>query len=280
MNNFFLHSIAVPFPRVYSRAVPTRFTVLGSGSGGNASYLETEQTRLLIDAGLSGRQIRLRLAQLGRSPETLDGILLTHEHTDHTQGLKALCAKLEIPVYCNRLTADELRFKMETRLDIRQFVTGEPFEIGDVVAETFPVPHDAQDPVGFHVKTADGGVGVLTDLGQATRLVLERVRGVSALFIEANYDLNLLQEDTRRPWAIKQRIMSRHGHLANTAAAEAVETLANGTLRHVTLGHLSRDCNTPEIAREAVAAKLGQAGIDSIRIDVSTQAEPTETVTL
>ena len=280
VNNFFLHSIAVPFPRVYSRAVPTRFTVLGSGSGGNASYLETEQTRLLIDAGLSGRQIRLRLAQLGRSPETLDGILLTHEHTDHTQGLKALCAKLEIPVYCNRLTADELRFKMETRLDIRQFVTGEPFEIGDVVAETFPVPHDAQDPVGFHVKTADGGVGVLTDLGQATRLVLERVRGVSALFIEANYDLNLLQEDTRRPWAIKQRIMSRHGHLANTAAAEAVETLANGTLRHVTLGHLSRDCNTPEIAREAVAAKLGQAGIDSIRIDVSTQAEPTETVTL
>ena len=270
----------MPFPRVYSRAVPTRFTVLGSGSGGNASYLETEQTRLLIDAGLSGRQIRLRLAQLGRSPETLDGILLTHEHTDHTQGLKALCAKLEIPVYCNRLTADELRFKMQTRLDIRQFVTGEPFEIGDVVAETFPVPHDAQDPVGFHVKTADGGVGVLTDLGQATRLVLERVRGVSTLFIEANYDLNLLQEDTRRPWAIKQRIMSRHGHLSNAATAEAVETLANGTLRHVTLGHLSRDCNRPEIARETVAAALGQAGIDAIQLDVSSQAEMTKTVTL
>jgi len=260
--------------------VPTRFTVLGSGSGGNASYLETEQTRLLIDAGLSGRQIRLRLAQLGRSPETLDGILLTHEHTDHTQGLKALCAKLEIPIYCNRLTADEMRFKMETRLDIRQFITGEPFEVGDVVVENFPVPHDAQDPVGFHVKTADGGIGVLTDLGQATRLVLERVRGASALFIEANYDLNLLQEDTRRPWAIKQRIMSRHGHLANSATAEAVLNLANGTLRHVTLGHLSRDCNTPQIAREAIAAKLGQAGIDNLQIEVSTQAEPTETITL
>ncbi len=260
--------------------MPTRFTVLGSGSGGNASYLETEQTRLLIDAGLSGRQIRLRMAQLGRSPETLDGILLTHEHADHMQGLKALCAKLEIPIYCNRLTADEMRFKMKTRLDIRQFVTGEPFEIGDVSVENFPVPHDAQDPVGFHVKTPDGGIGMLTDLGQATRLVLERVRGASALFIEANYDLNLLQEDTRRPWAIKQRIMSRHGHLSNAAAAEAVETLANGTLRHVTLGHLSRDCNTPEIAREAVAAKLGQAGIDTLQIDVSTQAEPNETLTL
>ena len=140
--------------------------------------------------------------------------------------------------------------------------------------------HDAQDPVGFHVRTADGGVGVLTDLGQATRLVLERVRGVSALFIEANYDLNLLQDDTRRPWAIKQRIMSRHGHLANTAAAEAVETLANGTLRNIVLGHLSRDCNTPEIARAVVASRLGQAGIDNLRINVSTQAETTKTITL
>lgn len=260
--------------------MPTRFTVLGSGSRGNASYLETEQTRLLIDAGLSGRQIRQRLAQLGRSPETLDGILITHEHTDHTQGLKALYSKLEIPVYCNRLTADELRFKMDTRLDIRQFVTSEPFEVGDVVAETFPVPHDAQDPVGFHMKTEDGGVGVLTDLGQATRLVLERVREAKVLFLEANYDLNLLQEDTRRPWSIKQRIMSRHGHLSNIDAAEAVETLANSALRHVTLGHLSSDCNTPKIAKETVATKLRQEGIDTIRIDVSTQAEITETVTL
>lgn len=253
---------------------------MGSGSGGNASFLETDQTRLLVDAGLSGRQIRLRLAQLGRSPETLDGILLTHEHTDHTQGLKILCTKLKIPVYCNRLTADELRFKMKTKLDIRQFVTGEAFDIGDMTVENFSVPHDAQDPVGFHVRTTDGGVGVLTDLGQATQLVLERVRGASALFIEANYDLNLLQDDTRRPWAIKQRIMSRHGHLDNTAAAEAVETLVNDTLRNIVLGHLSRDCNTPEIARAAVATRLGQAGIDNLQINVSTQAESTKTITL
>ncbi|GIT06138.1 MAG: hypothetical protein CM1200mP29_15490 [Verrucomicrobiota bacterium] len=97
-----------------------------------------------------------------------------------------------------------MRFKMETKLEICQFVTGEPFEIGDVVVENFPGPHDAQDPVGFHLKTVGGGIGMLTDLGQATRLVLERVRGANALFIEANYDLNLLQKDTRRPWAIKQ----------------------------------------------------------------------------
>ena len=249
---------------------------MGSGSGGNASFLETDQTRLLIDAGLSGRQIRLRLGQLGRSPETLDGILLTHENV--SRGLKALCKKLEVPVYCNRLTADELRFRVEAPLDIRQFVTGEPFEIGDMHIENFSVPHDAQDPVGFHIRTPNGSVGILTDLGQTTRLVLERVRGASALFIEANYDLNRLHDDTRRPWAIKQRIMSRHGHLSNGDAAEN-RKLGQRTLQRRTRS-LSSDCNTPEITRNSVAEKLGQAGIDNIGITVSTQGEPTETITL
>ncbi|MBO24353.1 MAG: hypothetical protein CMO65_04020, partial [Verrucomicrobiales bacterium] len=101
MNNFFAPRVDALAQAHYAAPVPTRFTVLGSGSGGNASFIETDQTRLLVDAGLSGRQIRLRLGQLGRSPETLDGILLTHEHTDHTQGLKALCKKLDVPVYCN-----------------------------------------------------------------------------------------------------------------------------------------------------------------------------------
>ena len=260
--------------------MPTRFTVLGSGSGGNASFLETDQTRVLIDAGLSGRQIRLRLAQLGRAPETLDGILLTHEHSDHTQGLKAICKKLDIPIYCNRLTADELRFRLKIDLNIRQFVTGEPFEIGNMEIENFSVPHDAQDPVGFHVKTSDGGIGILTDLGQTTRLVLERVRGAKVLLIEANYDLNRLQEDTRRPWATKQRIMSRHGHLSNRDTADAIETLAKGKLENVVLCHLSGDCNTPEIARRSITEKLNKSGIYNIKITVSNQGEPTETIVL
>ncbi len=260
--------------------MPTRFTVLGSGSGGNASFLETNQTRILIDAGLSGRQIRLRLAQLGRAPETLDGILLTHEHSDHTQGIKALCKKNDIPVYCNRLTADELRFRLKIDLNIRQFVTGEEFEIGDMQIENFPVPHDAQDPVGFHIKTPDGGIGILTDLGQTTRLVLERIRGVNTLLIESNYDLNRLQDDNKRPWATKQRIMSRHGHLSNRDTAEAIENLANGRLENVVLCHLSSDCNTPEIAKNSVIEKLQKAGIDNIDIIVSNQGEPTETIIL
>ncbi len=258
--------------------MPTRFTVLGSGSGGNASFLETDQTRILIDAGLSGRQIRLRLAQLGRTPETLDGILLTHEHSDHIQGLKAICKKLNIPIYCNRLTADELRFRLKIDLNICQFVTGETFEIGNMIIENFAVPHDAQDPVGFHIKTPDGGIGILTDLGQTTRLVLERVRGVKALLIEANYDLKRLQEDTRRPWSIKQRIMSRHGHLSNRDTAEAIENLANEKLENIVLCHLSSDCNTPELARQSITDKLVKLGIENTKIILSNQDEPTETL--
>ncbi|MEC9081271.1 MAG: MBL fold metallo-hydrolase, partial [Verrucomicrobiota bacterium] len=160
------------------------------------------------------------------------------------------------------------------------FITGETFEIGDVTVENFLVPHDAQEPVGFHLKTSDGNIGILTDLGQATRLVLERVRGANVLFIEANYDLNLLQQDTRRPWSIKQRIMSRHGHLSNTATAEAVRNLADNSLRYVMLGHLSQDCNTPEIAQQTVATELEQAGIDCIQINVSTQSKASETLTI
>lgn len=260
--------------------VPVRFTVLGSGSSGNAAYLETAQTRLLIDAGLSGRQIRLRLAELGRSPETLDGILLTHEHTDHTQGLKAICSKLDLPVYCNRLTGDALRFQMETRLNLRIFSTGEPFEVGDVVAENFPVPHDAQDPVGFCIRHPGGSVAVVTDLGHATRLVVERLRGVNALLLEANYDPQLLQEDTRRPWGTKQRIASRHGHLSNESAAKAASQVANGSLRHIFLGHLSSDCNRPDLASGAVRQGLDQAGAPGVQIEVATQKRISSTLVL
>ena len=146
--------------------------------------------------------------------------------------------------------------------------------------ENFSVPHDAQDPVGFHIKTPDGGIGILTDLGQTTRLVLERVRGVKALLIEANYDLNRLQQDTRRPWAIKQRIMSRHGHLSNRDTSEAIENLANERLENVVLCHLSSDCNTPEIARQSITEKLDKSGIENIQITVSIQGEPTETIIL
>src|SRR6185436_14067915 len=161
---------------LYCRAVPVHLTILGSGSGGNCAYVETPETRLLIDAGFSARQIRKRLASIGRTPENLTGILITHEHSDHIQGLPTLTEKLRIPIYCNRLTQDAIQYQAQIRFDSRVFLTGATFDIGDITVETFTVPHDAQDPVGFLLRTSAGNIGFLTDLGHATRLVIERVR--------------------------------------------------------------------------------------------------------
>jgi len=260
--------------------VPVRFTILGSGSGGNCAYLETDETRLLIDAGFSGRQIRQRLASIGRTPESLHGILITHEHSDHVQGLASLCGKIEAPLYCNRLTREAIEAQLETRLHCRQFITGEGFEIGDVSVETFSIPHDAQDPAGFLLRTHAGNIGFLTDLGHATKLVVQRVRPAHALVLETNHDLKLLQDDTRRPWSIKQRILSRHGHLSNEAAAEAAEQIVTSDLRHLYLGHLSRDCNRPELAHRVVSERLHRAGAGHVRIETTSQAAPSPTLTL
>lgn len=256
-------------------------TILGSGSRGNSTYIEAGRTRLLIDAGLSARQIRQRLAAIGRSPETLTAILVTHEHSDHINGLRVLCRNLPAPVYCNRLTRDAILYSLpDVRLDFRLFETGAVFQIGEVEVESFSVPHDAQDPVGFLIRTDGGQVGFLTDLGHATRLVLERVRPAHALVLEANHDVRLLQEDLRRPWSVKQRILSRHGHLSNEAAADALAEILHDGLRHVLLGHLSQDCNRPELAEQCVRARLQAMGATHVRLEVASQAVPSATVQL
>jgi phosphoribosyl 1,2-cyclic phosphodiesterase len=255
-------------------------TILGSGSAGNCAYVETDDTRLLIDAGLSGRQIRQRLASIARAPEGLQGILVTHEHLDHVQGLTTLCALLRIPLYCNRLTQEAVQDALELGLDCRLFETGASFEIGDVIVDTFSVPHDAADPVGFLLRTPSGNLGFLTDLGHTTQLVVQRVRAAHVLVLEANHDLKLLQDDTKRPWSVKQRILSRHGHLSNDGAAAAAEQIVTADLRQLYLGHLSRDCNRPELARRVVAEKLASIGAGHVRVDSTSQTEPSATFTL
>ena len=262
------------------RRVSVQLTILGSGSSGNCAFLETSETRLLVDAGLSGRQIRQRLLSIGRTPEKLNGILITHEHSDHVQGLVGLAAKLQIPVYCNRLTREAIQRQLGLQLDCRLFETGASFEIGEVLVDTFSVPHDAYDPVGFLLRTASGNVGFLTDLGHATKLVLQRMRSANILLLEANYDLKLLQDDRKRPWSVKQRIVSRHGHLSNEAAAEVIEQLLSAEMRHLYLGHLSSDCNRPELARDAVHQTLHQNGAGHVRLEVATQHEPCPTLHL
>ena len=243
-----------------------RFNILGSGSSGNCAYLETDDVRLLVDAGFSARQIELRLAAMGRSLADVQAIFLTHEHGDHVCGLPVLAKRYNIPVYCNRLTAECLHPQMPGFSAFRLFESGATIQLGDLRINSFSVPHDAYDPVGFMFYHALGNIGFLTDLGYATRLVIERVRAARALVLEANHDLRLLQEDRHRPWAVKQRILSRHGHLSNDAAGDVAAEVVTSGMEDLYLGHLSSDCNSPDHARAAVGRKLAERGRPQVRM--------------
>jgi len=258
--------------------VPVRLTILGSGSAGNCAYVETDETRLLIDAGFSNRQIRKRLAAIGRTPESLTAILITHEHSDHVQGLASLAEKLRVPVYCNRDTKEAIEYQLQIRLDARLFVTRASFEVGDITVDTFDIPHDAQDPVGFLLRTTAGNIGFLTDLGHAPRQVLDRVRAANVLVLEANHDVKMLQDCPHRPWSLKQRILGRHGHLSNEAAADAAEQILSAELRHLYLGHLSRQCNRPELAYGVMQERMERAGAAHLRLELTAQDVPCATL--
>ncbi len=252
--------------------------MLGSGSGGNCTLVETGTTTLLVDAGLSCRQITQRLAGAGRSLDGVVGVILTHEHSDHVSALAVLCKSRSIPVFANRFTAEAVANDAGTRFPWRLFETGRGFDIGDLTVESFSVPHDAQDPVGFVIHNCNASVGFVTDLGHATRLVADRLRALDALVLEANHDVKMLQDNPHRPWATKQRILSRHGHLSNEDAAKLASEIVTDRLRHVVLAHLSRDCNKPELAQKVVVGKLHQVGAAHVHVMLSHQDKPTATI--
>lgn len=243
--------------------------VLASGSSGNAIYVASEKTRLLIDAGLSARQVAIRLEQLGVVPESINGICVSHEHGDHVAGLRVLQKRHGIPIYANTGTLNGImRQPRSHEISARVFQTGSPFEIGDISIEPFSVPHDAYEPVGFRMQAADTSVGVVTDLGMGTSLIREKLKGCKALIIESNHDEDLLRE-APRPWSLKQRIRSRQGHLSNIDAARLISDSATEALEHVFLAHLSSDCNTPDTAMRTVASQLRLDGLGHISLEVS-----------
>ncbi len=246
-------------------------TILASGSNGNSALVRTESATLLVDAGLSTKELTVRMERCGVEPRSLDAILVTHEHGDHTKGLAQWCKRHGTPVYCNRQTAMVLREKIEDFGGWKIFESGSEFTLGATSVRSFLIPHDAVEPVGFVIRSGSRSFGFLTDLGHATTLVTESLRGVDGLLLEANYDEALLQLDTKRPWSIKQRIQSRHGHLSNEAAAAAVAGILHDGLGHLVLGHLSRDCNREDLAMAAVKRVLGDA---STRLSCARQEEP------
>jgi phosphoribosyl 1,2-cyclic phosphodiesterase len=252
-------------------------TILASGSSGNAALVKTETSVFLVDAGLSARELAKRLSACGVAPRDLCAILVTHEHGDHARGLAQWAKHHATPIYCNRRTAAILHEKVKDFHGWKIFETGAEFLLQGTAIRSFLVPHDAVEPVGFVIRSRGRSFGFLTDLGHATTLVTESLRGIDGLLIETNYDEALLQQDTKRPWAIKQRIQSRHGHLSNAAAAETVARIRHDGLGHLLLGHLSRDCNREELALAAMRCVLDgsatqlscvcqEAAIPSIRI--------------
>jgi phosphoribosyl 1,2-cyclic phosphodiesterase len=235
--------------------------VLGSGSSGNTAVLRSGETAILIDAGLSAKKTLARLASAGLAPAQISAVLLTHEHGDHAGGLPVLLRSLHCPVYATRLTADEVRSQdpRNATAEWRLFATGSTFQLEAFEVTAFSVPHDASDPVGFTIRRDSLSVGILTDLGHVNHSVVHHVTGVDCLFVEANHDEQMLHADTKRPFSIKQRIMSPHGHLSNRAAADLAARVRTPRLRHVVLGHLSRDCNEVSLAIETVRQALDEA---------------------
>jgi len=227
-------------------------TILASGSSGNATLVRSEGATILVDAGLSAKQLRQRLALCGINPKEISGILITHEHGDHVKGISQWCKEYSTPLYCNRHTARVIREKMKQEAIWKIFETGASFSIGSLRVQSFSIPHDAVDPVGFVLRENQYSFGFATDLGYASRLVIDSLCAVDGLLLEANYDDTLLAQDTKRPWAVKQRISSRHGHLSNQEAALLLKQLLHQQLRHVVLGHLSADCNREELALQAI----------------------------
>ena len=277
------------------------FTILGSGSAGNCAYVETAEARILVDAGFSPLQIRKRLATIGKTPENLSAILITHEHSDHIAGILGLADKFHIPVYCNRGTQDgtiwALKAKwdskkkpafegadgtahLKAKIDWHLFDTGGSFEIGDVGIETFSIPHDAQDPVGYILRTASGNIGFATDLGHVTKLVLDRIRVANILVLESNHDVKMLQECPRRSWALKQRILGRHGHISNATAADTIAQVMSADLKQLYLAHLSRECNKPELAQHVMAEQLHHIGATHVQMQIAAQDMPCATLEL
>lgn len=250
--------------------------VLGSGSGGNATLVQCGSTRILIDAGLSAKQLVLRLEKLGVSADDLDAILITHEHSDHARGIDVLLRKRSIPVFANAFTREALEYKMKSEIPWKVFRSGQEFELGDLRVHAFKIPHDAAEPVGFVLKGQGAQLGMVSDVGHVTHLMRESMRGSDAIYVEANYDELLLEQDTKRPWSIKQRITSRHGHLSNRQTAEFLQEIACEKLSVVMLSHLSSDCNCPDIASRTVIEALAASGLNEVSVHCAHQHQPTE----
>ena len=247
--------------------------VLGSGSAGNGVVLESGGDRILLDAGFSCREIERRLRLMGVEPETLEAIVLTHEHRDHCRGAELLARRRDLPIYASRGTLEGCRFGEPRALRLVPFVVGVPFTVSGFVLEAFPVPHDAREPVGFVVE--DEGrrrVGLVSDLGSFPRRLASSLERLNVLVQETNHDLEMLRSGPY-PWSLKKRVAGENGHLSNGQAAAGLAQVMCDELQFVVLYHLSRTNNRPSLAEASIGEELDRTGSQA-RLLVSRQSEP------
>lgn len=246
-----------------------RVCLLASGSKGNSLFIRSGESRILVDAGLSGRQIESRLASIGEDPSELDAILVTHEHRDHVTAVGPLARRYKLPVYIHPKT--HAAMPSPGRLEhLNEFDVGSRFNLRDFEVAPFPITHDAVAPVGFTIETPEGRVGVATDLGIATRLVADRLNRCRVLILESNHDEVMLR-DGPYPWHLKQRIRGNHGHLSNDAASDLLDGLLWDGLDAVFLAHLSETNNDPKLAHHSANAVLGQQNLCGPQLVVGSQ---------
>lgn len=233
---------------------------LASGSKGNCIYLGTPKTKVLIDAGLSAKATTQKLAEINVDIQDIDAILVTHEHTDHIQGLKVLAFKMGIPVFANSETAKGIVEYFHDCPKFKIFSTGESFEFGDLEFHPFSIQHDTLDPVAFTVRYDGLKLGFCADLGFVTTLVQNQLRHCDYLYIEANHQPSMVHASSR-PMIYKQRVLSRTGHLSNESCGQLLSEIAHQGLKHVHLAHLSSECNTPTTAMSVIGEILQKKGI-------------------
>ena len=250
-----------------------RFSVLASGSGGNSCYVETAQTRILIDAGLSCRELMRRLETVQADPRALDALVITHEHVDHMRGAGPLARLLDIPVYINRSTFRKSPKTLGNLSKPMTIHTGQTITINDLSIETFTKCHDTADPMGLVLSSDGSRLGLITDLGRSTQVVEDRLRGCHALIIEFNHDQKML-EDGPYPWEVKRRIKGSEGHLSNQQAGELLEAVAHKDLNLVILAHISKVNNDELRAFKEARDALTRRGLKNTKILISRQDYP------
>lgn len=250
-----------------------RLCSLYSGSSGNAIFVGTGKTKLLVEAGLSGKKIAEALCSIGESPSEISAVLVSHEHTDHIRGAGILSRRYDLPIYASEGTWKAMEHVIGPVLECnkRIFSSYAPFEIGDITITPFPIPHDANEPVGYSFSSAGKKVTIATDIGHISMDLLRNFEDSDLLLLESNHDLEMLKMGPY-PWPLKQRIASRHGHLSNDAAGEVVAYMAERGTKKFLLGHLSKENNFPELAYQTVYSVLCEKCVNigsDITLDVA-----------